>query len=232
MALPNLTVPKYKLTLPSTGKEITYRPFVMREEKILLMAQEGSEQDVLEAVDTVIKACTNGAVSTKTNPLFDIQYVFLQMRAKSVGEVAEFMLVCGTCSERIPATLNIAELEVERTEGHTDTIILESGTGVKMRYPRLDHLATLEQVGDVESIYNVIADCVESIFTEDEVFPCDGSNIEEVKEFLDNLTTEQFTKVRTFFDTMPKMTHTIAYTCGKCQAPNEIVLTGLAGFFD
>lgn len=225
-------VPKYKLTLPSTGKEITYRPFVMKEEKILLMAGEGSENDMLEAVDTVIKSCTNGEVSTKTHPLFDIQYVFLQMRAKSVGEIAEFVIVCGSCSNKLSATLNIAELEVERTPGHTDTIVLEGSTGVKMRYPRLEHLATLEQAGDVESIYNVIAECVSSIFTEDEVFPCDGSNLEEVKEFLDNLTTEQFTKVRAFFDTMPKMTHTIAYTCGKCESPNEIVLAGLAGFFD
>lgn len=232
MALPVLNVPKYVLTLPSTGKQITYRPFVMKEEKVLLMAGEGSEQEMFEAVDTIIDSCTYGAVSVKTNPLFDIQYVFLQIRAKSVGEIAEFELVCGNCKDRLPATLNITELEVERTEGHTDTIVLEGQTGVKMRYPRLEHLATLEKAGDIESIYNVIAECVETIFTDEEAYPCNGDNLEEVKEFLDNLTAEQFAKVRNFFDTMPKMTHTIAYTCGKCNTPNEVVMSGLAGFFD
>jgi hypothetical protein len=227
-----MMVPKYTLTLPSNGVSITYRPFVMREEKILLMAAEGSEKDVVDAVETVINSCTYGAVSTKTNPLFDIQYVFLQIRAKSVGEVAEFELVCGSCSARLPASLNVAELEVERTEGHSAVILLEGKTGVKMRYPRLEHLALLEKADDVEAIYGVLAACVESIFTEDDIFVCDGSNVEEVKEFLDGLTADQFKKVRAFFDTMPKMVHTIAYTCEKCQQPNEVVMKGLAGFFD
>lgn len=232
MSLPKPTLPTYTLTLPSTKETITYRPFTMSEQKILLFALEGTtDAEIVRAIGQTVDPCTFGKIGIDTHPLFDVQFVFLHIRAKSAGEVAEFLLVCGECGHKIEAQIRLDEIKVEETEGHTDTIMLSDGMGVKMKYPKVEHLAALSNPNTPDDVFKVVAECVATIFTADEVFDCAKEPIEEVMEFLDSLTSEQFYTVRAFFETMPRLSHTIMFTCPKCERENEVSMDGIQSFF-
>jgi hypothetical protein len=227
-----MAVPKFELTLPSTGEKIKFRPFVMREEKLLLFASEANgDAEVIGAVDEIVRNCTFNAVSVDTHPVFDLIYVFLQIRAKSVGELVEFFLVCGDCGHKTDATLDITKLEVKKNPDHKTTIMLSDTVGIKMRYPRLSETVGASR-GDIDFIYATVINCMDSIFTEDEVYHAKDLQWNEKAEFLDGLTAEQFEKIQEFFDTMPKLTHTMEYVCPKCQKQNVASLDGLLSFFD
>jgi hypothetical protein len=232
MSFPSIVLPKYKLTLPSSKETIEYRPFLMKEEKLLLFAAEGStDTEIIDAINEIVSACTFDRVSASKNPLFDLQYVFLQIRAKSVAEIAEFYLVCGSCETQKLATIDLTKVEVSQKEGHTKKIALSDTIGVIMRYPMVADIMLLEAAKDVSDVFDVVARCIDSVYTEDEVHPNTEETLKDAREFLDNLTADQFIKIQEFFDTMPALNHTLEFTCDKCQKHNVVVMDNIQNFF-
>ena len=230
-------LPTFETTLPITKQKVKYRPFVMKEEKILLMAAESNDKsDVISALETTIKGCSFDVVSCDTHPMLDIQYLFLQIRGKSVGEEIDFSLVCGNCSHEISSKININDIVIKYDPTHTNKIKISEHLFVTMGYPKMSHLAELYAEStetEIDGVYNVIADCIEQIESNDEVFT-KGDTLapEDTRSFIDNLTSAQFEALKEFFDTMPVINHTITFTCIKCDKVNNILIEELVNFFE
>lgn len=227
------SLPVFETTLPVSKKVVKFRPFVMKEEKILLMASESNNtQDITMAIEQAVHACSFGEVSCETYPLIDVQYLFLTIRGKSVSEEMEFNLLCGQCNASIPGTLNVENVKVQTNERHTPNIMISDDTEVVMRYPKIKHLAILsKEEATLDDIYDVVAECIQEIKTPEEVFDARNAPLFEMREFVDNLTVAQFAKIKDFFDTMPVISHTINFTCPKCETANTIKLDEIANFF-
>ena len=229
MSLPKLNTPVYEAILPSTEKVIKYRPFLVKEEKVLLTAMEdGSQTALMNAIKTILKNCIQGKVNVDRLPLFDIEYLFLKLRSKSVGEVSEIGLKCTTegCDCVTQISINMDEIEVTKPEGHTRKIMISDEVGVMMSYPVIKTAGITEEDGMA-----IVKDCIEMIFTEEETHERDSFTSKELDEFLDSMDTKQFAKIKQFFDSMPKLEHTINYKCEKCGEDKEITLQGLDSFF-
>lgn len=228
-----VTLPTFSATLPVSQQTVEFRPFIMKEEKILLMAAESDDpQDIVNAVSAAVNACTEGAVSCDTHSMVDVQYLFLNIRGKSVSEEMEFNLVCGNCQDTTPGRLNIEDVQVRRDPDHTKVISLTEHLIVEMRYPMLKHLGILsKENASFDDIYDVVADCIERISTEDEVYERDNTSLAEFREFIDNLTSEQFSLLKDFFTTMPMISHRITYDCKKCGTQNMVSLDDISNFF-
>jgi len=237
MALPINTTPVYTLTLPSTGKDIKYRPFLVKEEKALLIANQSEDIKVMvESLKQVIKACIKDTVDVNTFSTFDLEYVFTQIRAKSVGEMVDLYLKCDTCEDEkavAKVTIDLTTLTVEKDPSHTNKIGLFSDVGVIMKYPTVDVVNRLQNIDqtDMDEVFSLVIDCIDSIYTSDEMFSTKDQTKAELMEFLNNLTSDQFAKIQAFFETMPKLQHTIDYTCPVCNKEHHKVLEGLNSFF-
>ena len=243
MALPIIAVPKYTLNIPSSGREITYRPFLVKEEKILLIAMESEDEKQMSlAIQEIIKNCVLEEVNVKTMPMFDIEYIFLQLRAKSKGEVVEMSFECGKCKKPIEAKIDLTKIEITRTEGHTNKITLSDEVGVTMSYPSMDIQNVVTTSGtDVDNIFNTIAFCIESIWDKESVYAAKDHTKEEMEAFIDSLPDTSFSKIQQFFDTVPVLRHEIPIQCksknGKsknasiCGWKDNKILEGLASFF-
>ena len=237
MALPQAQAPRYKLTIPSTNKSVTYRPFLVKEEKALLIAQQSEDPDtMIETLKAVIESCITDKVNVNDLAIFDIEYIFTQLRAKSVGEIVDIILKCDTCEDdkaTVKYSIDLTKVKVEVPKGHQKTIPLFNDVGVVMKYPTLDILKKMETLGtgDIEIIFEIICQCIESIYDSEEMFPTKEQKIEEVREFVNNLTQAQFTKLQTFFETMPKLEEKIKYMCPVCKKDHEKVIKGLESFF-
>ena len=238
MSLPKLNTPVYEATLPSTNKVIKYRPFLVKEEKILLTAMEdGSEKTISNAVNQIIKNCVQGNIKVKELPTFDIEYLFLRLRAKSVGEKVTIGLKPYPCSQNqgeicnntTEVEINLEEVKVVKNEKHTTKIMLDDNVGIKMSYPDLSILG--QKNTDVESGLKLIKDSIEIIFTNEETFDRSSFTQKELDEFFDSLTTDQFAKIKDFFDTMPVLKHTVKYKCATCGEEKETTIQGLNSFF-
>ena len=238
MSLPKLNTPVYEATLPSTNKVIKYRPFLVKEEKILLTAMEdGSEKTISNAVNQIIKNCVQGNIKVKELPTFDIEYLFLRLRAKSVGEKVTIGLKPYPCSQNqgeicnntTEVEINLEEVKVVKNEKHTTKIMLDDNVGIKMSYPDLSILG--QKNTDVESGLKLIKDSIEMIFTNEETFDRSSFTQKELDEFFDSLTTDQFAKIKDFFDTMPVLKHTVKYKCATCSEEKETTIQGLNSFF-
>ena len=238
MSLPKLNTPVYEATLPSTNKVIKYRPFLVKEEKILLTAMEdGSEKTISNAVNQIIKNCVQGNIKVKELPTFDIEYLFLRLRAKSVGEKVTIGLKPYPCSQNqgeicnnsTEVEINLEEVKVVKNEKHTTKIMLDDNVGIKMSYPDLSILG--QKNTDVESGLKLIKDSIEIIFTNEETFDRSSFTQKELDEFFDSLTTDQFAKIKDFFDTMPVLKHTVKYKCATCGEEKETTVQGLNSFF-
>ena len=227
------TLPIFEATLPITKKSVKFRPFVMKEEKLLLMASESKDtSDIISAIEQAVSSCSFGEVSCNTFPLVDVQYLFLAIRGKSVSENLEFNLICGGCKVSFPSFLNIEDIKVETNEKHTPVIKITEEVEVLMRYPKIQHLAILtNNEADINSVYDVITECIDSIKTPEEVVDAKNNSFDVMREFVDNLTVGQFAKLKEFFDTMPIITHTINFTCAKCEKKNVIKLDDIVNFF-
>lgn len=224
-------LPTFEVTLPLSKDVVKFRPFVMKEEKLLLMAAESKDkQDVLHAIDSSVKACTFDKVSCDSHSLVDIQYLFLQIRGKSVGEELEYNLICGECSNKTPGYLNLEEIKVKEVAGHSNKVNISNDVVVTMKYPKIQHLAILAQE-DVEKIYDVVAECIDTIQTSEEVFSSENTTLKDMRDFVDNLTAIQFEKIQQFFNTMPAIRHTIEFDCKGCGKTNQIVLDDIVNFF-
>jgi len=233
MALPKLATAKYELILPSTGKTIEYRPFLVKEEKILLVAQStGEDADMLRAVEQIIENCTFGVLKPNTLPFFDIEYVFIKLRSKSIGEVATVNLLMPDDGEtQVDVDINLDEVECIRDVSHNALIQLTDEIGLTLDYPRVDTLSKLQDLSEGEAGFAIVKDCISQIHDAENVYAKSDMDAKELDEFIDSLTHSQFEKVQEFFDTMPKVKHTVNVKNPNTGVMNEIVVEGMQNFF-
>ena len=236
MALPKLTTPTYELEVPSTDEKIKYRPFLVREEKILLMAMESEKtEDVIQAVKDIVSECTFNKVDLGKMPIFDVEYIFLNIRAKSVGEVSNLRLLCPDDGETYAdVEVNLSEVAVQVEKDHTNKIELTDEMGIYMTYPTIDSFSTTG-ITDVtaSNMLEVITTCIAQIYDKkgEEVFESKDQTQEELVEFIEQLNTKQFRDVQKFFDTMPKLKHTVKIKNPKTEVETDVLLQGLNDFF-
>lgn len=234
MALPVLNTPTYELTLPSTGEPLKYRPFLVKEQKVLMIAQETSnEKHILNAIGNIIESCTFGELkNVHSLPTYDIEYIFVNIRARSVGETIEVNITCPDDEKTVvPVEIDLNDLKVQKVEGHTNTIQLTDTIGMTMRYPSIKNLGAYAGKKDVAKMtFDVIADCIENVFDENEVY--EEMSKKDLHDFIEQMTTEQFEKVQEFFDTMPKLKHTIKVVNPNTEVENEIILEGMQSFLE
>ena len=236
MALPKLTTPIYELVVPSTDEKIKYRPFLVREEKILLIAMEsGASEDIVQAVKSIVEECTFNKLNLGDMPMFDVEYLFLNIRAKSVGEISNLRLLCPDDSETYTEVeVNLSEVIVQVEKEHTNKIELTDEMGIYMKYPTIDSFV---KTGITEvtatNMLDVITTCVAQIYDKkgEEVFDAKDQTKEELIEFIEQLNTKQFAELQKFFDTMPKLKHVVKIENPKTKVKSDILLQGLSDFF-
>ena len=237
MALPIQKTAVYSLTIPSTGKVVKYRPFLVKEQKSLLVAQQSEDQQVmLDTLKGLLTSCIQEKIDVDSLAMFDIEYIFSQIRAKSVGEVVDLILRCDTCEDekaKVKVSIDLTKLVVEKPEGHDKNIRLFDDVGVVMKYPSLEIVKKLENVdqNDVETVFDIIVACIDTIYAGEEVHHAAEYSRQELKEFLENLTQDQFLKIQKFFETMPKLEKRLDYSCPVCAKQQSILVQGLDSFF-
>ena len=239
MSLPKLNVPVYETVLPSTEKVIKYRPFLVKEEKVLLTAMEdGKTETIMNAVKQVLKNCIQSPLDLDQLPTFDLEFLFLRLRAKSVGEEVTIGLKpwgCPQnngelCDKTTEVKVNLEEVKVIKDEKHTSKIMLDDNVGIKMRYPDISKIDS--DMGDnFETGMKMVKDSIDMIFTSEETHERDTISETELNDFIDSLNTEQFGRIKEFFDTMPQLKHIAKYTCSTCGEEKETTITGLNSFF-
>ena len=235
MALPKLNTPTYELELPSTGEKIKYRPFLVKEQKILMMAQEGQdENEIAEAMGNLVSDCTFGKIDAKTAPMFDIEYIFLKVRGKSVGDKIEINVTCPDDEETaVPVTIDIEDIQVHMLEDHTNEVNISDDIKVVLRYPVLSDMKNVKASSNsVDRVFNVLNSCITSIHFGDDVYNKVDLTEKDINEFVDQFTSEQFDTMVKFFDTMPKMRHIVKVTNPKTKVTSEVVLEGLERFLE
>ena len=238
MPLPKIATPVYELELPSTGKTIEYRPFLVKEEKVLVIALESEDtKQITTAIKNVIKNCikTKG-VKVEELPTFDIEYLFLNIRGKSVGEEIEVNVTCPDDGEtQVPVTINLDDIEVQKNDEHTNRIKVDDSIMMEMKYPSLDQFIKnnfdFNDKNAMDQSFELIATCIDKIFTEDEVWAVEDCSKKEIVDFLEQMNSSQFKEIEKFFETMPKLSHSITVKNPKTKKENVVVIEGLAGFF-
>ena len=240
MPLPTLTTPTYELKLPSSGKKIKYRPFLVKEEKILIIALETRDQgEMTNAVKDVLKKCilTRG-VKVDNLPTFDIEFIFLNIRAKSIGEDIKLTVTCPDDREtQVSTTIYVDEIQVVKPKDHTTDIILEKDLTLRMKYPSLNQFIESNfDVNDssedvVDKTFQVVADCIDTVFNKEESWDSTDYSPQERLDFIKQLSSKQYKEVERFFATMPKLSHTIEVVNPNTKKKSSIVLEGLADFF-
>jgi len=236
MALPILITPTYELEIPSTEEKIKYRPFLVKEEKILLIALESNENlDIVQAVKTIVDDCTFNKLDLGNLPMFDVEYIFLQIRAKSVGEVSKLKILCQDDMETYTDyEINLTDIEVEVIEGHTNKIELTDEMGIIMKYPTIDSFQSTGITSISSSnMLDVISSCILQIYDKkgEEVHYAKDQTVKELIDFIEQLSSQQFKDLQKFFDTMPRLKHTIMVENPKTKVKNKIELNGLNDFF-
>jgi hypothetical protein len=235
MPLPKLNVPRYKTTLPSTGKAVNYRPFLVKEEKLLLIATEtGNQEDLVSAIQNIIKECTD-LKDIKSLTTFDIEYLFLKIRTKSVGETVNVTVTCSDDGEtEVDVEIPLEDIKVHKTRGHKNTIKLSDEVAITMGYPSIETFVAMnfdEGKSQVDQVFDMAATCVSTISDSEQVYDCADSTKQELVEFFEQLSSKQFMQIQEFFETMPKLQHTVKVMNPNTGVENEIVLEGLASFF-
>jgi len=238
MALPKIDVPTYELTLPSEDKKIKYRPFLVKEEKVLFIALEtGDNQQMINALKDIVNACTFNSLNADLLPIFDLEYIFLNVRAKSVSEIAKFRTICPDDGVTYVETeVDLTKVEVQVDDNHTNKIVIDpkKNLGLVLRYPTLKNYEVGKNINNVqiESIFNILIDCIDHIFEGDKIYPAKDTTKEELREFVESLPQEAFVKIRSFFDTMPRLKHEVEITNPKTGVKSKVTLTGIADFFE
>ena len=237
MPLPKITTSEHELVLPSNGKTVKYRPFLVKEEKILILALEGANQkEITNAVKQVIKACviTRG-IKIEQLPAFDIEYLFLNIRAKSVGESIDLLVTCGDDGKtEVAVNVPINDIQVVKSEEHSTDIEIGGGYIVKMKYPSLNQFIETnftEDTDTVEQSFSIISSCIDMVYNDEEMFTAAECTKKELKEWVESLTSAQFAKIEKFFESMPKLQHTLKVVNPNTKKENTVVLEGLTDFF-
>tara|TARA_B100000925_G_C21977878_1_gene460937 strand:+ start:635 stop:1357 length:723 start_codon:yes stop_codon:yes gene_type:complete len=240
MPLPKINTPTYELTLPSNGKKIKYRPFLVREEKILIMALETEDmKQVTDAVLTILNGCiiTKG-IKIEDLPSFDIEYLFLNVRAKSVGEKVEVNLTCPDDNKTsVTIDIDLDSIKVKKDKNHKKIVKLDDNLSLKLKYPTMDNFInnnfeSSEDFTDIKTTLKLITSCIDIIYNEEESWNGSDSTEKELIEFIEQLNTKQFQAIENFFSTMPKLTHSVKITNPKTNVQSTIILEGLAAFFN
>lgn len=239
MALPKQQAPVYTLEIPSTKESLKYRPFLVKEQKALLLAQQSEDPVVMvDTLKQVIKSCTQTPVDLDRLAVFDLEYIFSQIRGKSVGEIVDLFFFCDTCEDekaKVKISIDITKLKVESFPGHEAKILLFGDVGVAMKYPNINVIKKIEKIGDTSSevdlVFDIITECIDYIYDTSEVYYAKEQTKEELSEFVNNLTSEQFEKIENFFETMPKLQQKVSYRCPVCSKQHDKTLEGLNNFF-
>ena len=236
MALPKLNTPTYELEVPSTDDKIKYRPFLVKEEKILLMAMEsGKNEDIVQAVKDIVLTCTFDKLDVSNLPMFDVEYIFLNIRAKSVGEISKLKLLAPDDKKTyVDTEINLTEVEVQVDDNHTNKIELTDDMGIIMTYPTIDSfMETGIQTVTASNMLDIISSCILQIYEKkgEKVYNSKDQTKKELTEFIESMNTKQFKQVQMFFDTMPKLKHTIKITNPKTKKTSDVTLSGLNDFF-
>ena len=237
MALPKIDTPTYELTLPSQDVKVKFRPFLVKEEKILLMALESQNNDeIYQATKQIIESCTFNNLKTDELPTFDLEYIFLQIRAKSIGEISKFKVLCPDDKKTYAdVEVDLSKINVEVDDKHTNKIIVDENRNLSLvlKYPTMNVLksGTMENA-TIEQIFEVLGDCVDHIFEGDKIYPSKDSTPQEIKEFFEGLSQESFNKIKLFFDTMPRLRQEIEVTNPVTNVKSKVVLSGLNDFFE
>ena len=236
MALPKLDIPNYTLELPSTGEEITYRPFLVKEQKTLMILQESENQrDIMNGMKSLVDSCTYGKLNLSEMAVFDFEYVFLKIRCKSVGETAELSILCPDDEEtRVPVKINLDEIDVQSNDEHSNTIDISDKIKIVLRYPTVKDVVDLniDNADDlVEHVIKLMHRCVTEITDGDTIYNRVDMSDKELTEFIDMLPPDMFEQIGDFFETMPKLIHVVNVKNPKTEVDNEVVLQGLESFF-
>ena len=238
MPLPKIATPTYELELPSTGETIKYRPFLVKEEKLLVIALESEDtKQITNAIKAVLKSCvlTKG-VKVEQLPTFDIEFLFLNIRGKSVGEDLEVNVTCPDDDEtQVPVTIYLDDIEVQKDDNHSNKIKLDDTIMMELKYPSLDQFIKnnfdFNEKNAMDQSFDLIATCIDKVYTQDEVWAAADCTKKEMKDFLEQMNSSQFKEIENFFETMPKLSHTIKITNPKTKVESDVVLEGLASFF-
>jgi len=237
MALPKIETPTYELTLPSQEIKVKYRPFLVKEEKILLMAMESQKADeIFQATKQIVASCTFNSLKVEDLPTFDLEYIFLQIRAKSVGEITKFKVLCPDDKKTYAdVEVDLTKVNVEVDDKHTNKLVVDEkrNLGVVLKYPTMNVLksGTMENP-TTEQIFDVLTECVDHIYEGDKIYPAKDSTQQEIKEFFEDLSQDSFVKIKSFFDTMPRLRHEIEVTNPVTNVKSKVVLSGLNDFFE
>jgi hypothetical protein len=238
MPLPKIATPTYELELPSTGETIQYRPFLVKEEKLLVIALESEDnKQITTAIKTVIKNCIlTKNIKVELLPTFDIEFLFLNIRGKSVGEELDINIICPDDGEtEVPVKINLDDIQVQKSEEHSNRIKIDDKIMMEMKYPSLDQFIKnnfdFDNKNAMDQSFDLIGSCIDKIYTEDEVWATADVSKKELNEFLESMNSSQFKDIEKFFETMPKLSHTIKVTNPNTQVESEVVLEGLASFF-
>lgn len=239
MALPVQSTPTYTLEIPSSKETLKYRPFLVKEQKALLLAQQSEDTKVMvDTLKSVIKSCAQSKLDVEKLAVFDLEYVFSQIRAKSVGENVELFFYCDTCDDenaKVKISIDLTKLKVEHFAGHDAKIPLFDDVGVVMKYPNINVVNNIEKIGNLSSevdlVFDIIIECIEYIYDTSEIYHAKEQSKKELADFINNLTAEQFEKIENFFETMPKLRKSVDYRCPVCQKEHHKTLEGLNNFF-
>jgi hypothetical protein len=238
MALPKIDAPTYELTLPSTDIKVKFRPFLVKEEKLLLIAMEtGKEKDIYEATKQIVDSCTFNTLEVESLPMFDLEYIFLNIRARSVGEISKFKVICPDDKKTYAnVEIDLTKVEVQVDDEHTNTVIVDENRklGVVLKYPTMSILKSGTNIdsANMDTIFDMLTTCVDHIFEGEKIYPAKDSTPQEIKEFFEGLSQESFTKVKNFFDTMPRVRHEIEVTNPVTKVKSKVTLQGLNDFFE
>jgi hypothetical protein len=247
MGLPTIAVPEYSLKLPSTGKEIKYRPFLVKEEKLLLLAMESEDQQqIVTATKNVINNCVFGEINVDDLPIFDIEYIFLWLRGRAKGEMLDLKYTCPTCETIIPVQVNLEDIKIASPEKDSSKIGLTDTVGIVFKYPNISMQSKIEAFDENDEIGRLFASiqlCIDYIYDGEALYSSKDHTEKELNDFIESLTDANFVKISEFFENMPKLKHTIKLQCSnqvkaegkkskKCNYKEDIVLEGLASFFD
>jgi hypothetical protein len=236
MALPQVALPTYELEIPSNGKKIKYRPFVVKEEKLLLLALEtNDEKEIENAVRNLLKGCIQTRVKLDELASFDLEYIFLNIRAVSVGEVVEMNITCeDDGATQVRYNLNLTDVKVTKPEGHSNKIMISDTMGVIMKYPSFDEFVKISIIGQsptADNVIQIMANCIDQIFEGEEVYDSSTTSKKEFVEFLEGLTNQQFEDIQKFFDDTPRLEHSFKIRNPNTGVENDITISGLSNFF-
>lgn len=232
MSIPKLEVPTFELKLPSTNAKVAFRPFLVKEHKALLMAKDASEEEIARVVEEIVDICTFKKLNIKSLAHFDIEYIFMNLRAKSISEKLDLVITCTNCDTRNPFSVNIPNIQVQKSPDHKTKMMVTDNIGIEMKYPRYSQLAEVAENPNEESLFNLLISCVKGVYSSSgDYHEVTVDDKQELREFFETMTVPQYEQIKQFIETMPKLSHREEVKCSKCGTLNYARLENLTNFF-